>query len=415
MAGAVTLAAPAPLVVVTNNVTLEEAIRLALANNPSLRASSARAEASLGRVEQARKWPNPELEIKTEEWPITRGRGFSDAKHTLAIAQTLPYPGKKSLDQQVAGAEVKLSETELALRRTELVRDVKIGFYRVLALERLLGVSTQLLAVAEASAATAQRRVEAGAAAYQEQLRAEVQLEQATAEVGEFQREWAMARQRLATLLGHPELKDATFTGTLAEVADDLALTPEDPAWLARHPSTAAAQTHLDRARLAHRRTRLEPYPDIKLALGGGRIGESDHGIIELGISFPLPLIDRGRGKQQEALAQVKMAEAELHHVQQLLQQELANALKRYRTAAAQVARHRERLLPKAEEALRLVQNGFEEGKFNFMDLLDTQRTAAEARLAYWQKLLELNVARAELEALLQPQPILPSLSDKSL
>ena len=73
-------------------------------------------------------------------------------------------------------------------------------------------------------------------------------------------------------------------------------------------------------------------------------------------------------------------------------------ASKRYRTAAEQVANYRERILPKATEALRLVQTGFEQGKFNFIDLVDTQRTTAEARLAYQQKLLELNIAQAELE-----------------
>ncbi len=48
----------------------------------------------------------------------------------------------------------QLSEAELALRRTELVRDVKAGFFRVLASERLVEVSAQLVAVAESSAAT---------------------------------------------------------------------------------------------------------------------------------------------------------------------------------------------------------------------------------------------------------------------
>ena len=70
------------------------------------------------------------------------------------------------------------------------------------------------------------------------------------------------------------------------------------------------------------------------------------------------------------------------------------------------MANYRERILPKANEALRLVQTGFEQGKFGFIDLLDTQRTTAEARLAYQQKLLELNVAQAEIEALLAWSPV---------
>jgi outer membrane protein TolC len=52
-----------------------------------------------------------------------------------------------------------------------------------------------------------------------------------------------------------------------------------------------------------------------------------------------------------------------------------------------------------------LVQTGFQEGKFEFIDLIDTQRTTAEVRLAYQQKLLELNIAQAYLEALVAQQP----------
>jgi hypothetical protein len=52
---------------------------------------------------------------------------------------------------------------------------------------------------------------------------------------------------------------------------------------------------------------------------------------------------------------------------------------------------------------LRLVQTGFEQGKFGFIDFLDTLRTTAEVRLAYQQKLLELNIAQAQFEALAAP------------
>jgi outer membrane protein, heavy metal efflux system len=393
----------------TNALTLDEAIRLALANNPELQASGARVDAAAGRAYQAKLWPNPELELSAEDWPVSGGRGFSDAKQTIGIAQTLPFPGKKSFDKQIGSQGVKLSEVELALRRTELVRDVKAGYFRVLASERLVEVSAQLVVVAETSAATAQKRVDAGAAAYQEQLRAEVQCEQARTGLLDFQGELAAARQGLATALGRPDLKDAPLSGGLTEAPDPAPMEADAEYTLARHPSLAAAQANLDRARLEHRRARLEPYPDLKVGVAGGRIGETDESIIQVGLSLPLPIIDRARGRKQEARANVSAAEAELHAVRQQLQREWANAQKRYRTAAAQVSNYHERILPKADEALRLVQTGFEQGKFNFIDLADTQRTTAEARLAYQQKLLELNIARAELEALLQPQFKQPS------
>jgi cobalt-zinc-cadmium efflux system outer membrane protein len=392
-----------PSEVVTNALSLERAILIALEHNPGLRASGARVDAAAGRADQARRWSNPELELNAEDWPVSGGRGFSDAKRTIGVAQTLPFPGKKTLDKQAAGAGVRVSESELVLRRTELVRDVKAAFFRVLASEQLVDVSAQLVTVAASSAATARKRVDAGATAYQEQLRAEVQLEQARAELTGYQRGLAAARQSFGTLLGRAELGPATLVGALTELPVASLADPVDPERLAAHPSLAAAQASLDRAQLANRRARLEAYPDVTVGLAGGRIGATDQSILQLGFSVPLPLLDRGKGRQQESLATVREAEAELHSVRQQLHREWADARDRYRAAADHVAAYRERLLPRAAEALKLVQTGFEQGKFSFIDLVDTQRTTAEARLAYHGKLLELNIAQAELEALLQP------------
>jgi cobalt-zinc-cadmium efflux system outer membrane protein len=144
----------------------------------------------------------------------------------------------------------------------------------------------------------------------------------------------------------------------------------------------------------------------VAVGVSGGKIGETDQSIVQLGFSLPLPILDRSKGRQQEAEANVRVAEAERRRVQQQLWREWATALNRYRTAAEQVGHYREEALPKADEALRLVQRGFEEGKFGFIDLVDTQRTTAEVRRTYQQKLLELNVAQAEVEALANPSPV---------
>jgi cobalt-zinc-cadmium efflux system outer membrane protein len=392
----------------TNVLTLEGAIRLALDTNPELRASGGRIGAAAGRAYQAKLWSNPELELSAEDWPINSGHGFSDSKQTVGLSQAIPFPGKKKLDRQIGVSGVRFSEAELDLRRLELIRDVTTAFYQVLAAERLVAVTGELVAVAESSAATARKRVAAGAAADQEQLRAEISLEQAKTERSGFQGELVTARQTLAMLFGRPDLTGVPVSGALAETVSPGLLEQGPDRWLADHPNVVAARTSREQARLELRRARLEPYPDVKIGVAGGRIGETDESIIQLGFSVPLPIIDRGKGKQQEARAKVTVADAELAGVEQRLLRDWGTASQRLRTAAEQVASYRERILPKANEALRLVQTGFEQGKFGFIDLLDTQRTTAEVRLAYQQKLLELNVARAEIEALLAWRPVGP-------
>lgn len=397
-------AAPADPMEVSVTLSLAEALCLARAHNPEWRAAAARVEAARGRARQAGVWSNPELEFAIEDWPVTRGGGLSDAKQTVGIAQTLPYPGKKSLEAQAGAAGTRGSVATLALRRASLEREVKVAFYRVLAGTRLVEVSRQLVAAAESTAATARKRVEAGAAAYQEQLRAEVQGDQARTEALNHERDLTGARTELATLLGRSDLDGVTLRGGLAEVPDAVLLTADAAAVLARHPGIQVADANLERTRLEQRRARLEPYPDVRVGLAGGRLGETDESIIQLGVSLPLPIFDRSRGRQQEALANVVEAEAGREAVGHQLRREWIEAQTRYRTAARQVGDYRERILPKSEEALRLVQLGFEQGKFGFIDWIDTQRTAAEVRLAYQQRLLELNLAQADLEALL-PAP----------
>jgi len=388
------------------SLTLDAAVRMALDNNPGLRAVGGEIGAARGRAIQARSWPNPELELAAEEWPVNNGRGFSDAKQTLGISQTLPFPGKKAADRRIGSAGIRLSESEFAIRQTELVRDVKAAFFQALTAERSFEVSAQLVEVAESSAVSARKKAEAGATTYQEQLRAEVQREQARMNLTELGRDVALARQMLAKLMGLPDLDGMLFVGALKETPDTALAEDPTETWLPRHPSAMAARANLDRARLEHQRARMEPYPDVRLGVAGGRLGDTDQSIIELRLGIPLPILDTSKGRREEALAEVGIAEAEEHAVIQQLRHEWVNGRKRHQAAAEQVARYQQSLLPKVEEALRLVRIGFEEGKYEFIDLLDTQRTTAEARLDYQHRLLELNLAEAELEALLRPQSL---------
>jgi outer membrane protein, heavy metal efflux system len=388
----------------TNSLTLEGAIRLALADNPQLRAAGGQIRGAAGRAYQAKLWANPDLELSAEDWP-TGGGGFSDAKKLVGVSQTVPFPGKKGLDGKIGTLGVRVSEAEYGLRRVELVREVKMSFFEVLAAGRLVDVSRELVGVTESLAATARKRVQAGAAADQEQLRAEIPLEEAKTGLAGFEREQEIACQKLAMVLGHPELKGVPLSGALAETADLSVLSEGPERWLVRHPGVLAARAGKERAEAELRRARLEPYPDVKLAAAGGQEAGDLGSIVQFTLSVPVPIIDRSKGRKQEAQANVSIAEAGLAATEQRLLQDWGMASQRLRTAAQQVANYRDRILPKANEALRLVQRGFEEGKFGFIDLLDTQRTAAEARLAYQQKLLELNTAQADIEALSTPIP----------
>ena len=385
-------------------LSLERSIRLALNHNPQLQASAARKEAASARAVQARAWPNPELELTSEDMPASRSR-MSQAKKMAGISQVLPYPGKKQADGEIGAADAAAGAAAWRLYRVELVREVKIAYCQVQTAERAAAVAADLIDVAASAAAAAAKRNLAGEIPLQESLRTEILLGQIKTEKITAAREAAVARQELARLLGRPDLSAARLTGVPDETGK-LALVKAVPAsWLAKHPAMVAARARRDQAAATLRRAGLEPGPDVKLGVAGGRDEAANENIVAFRLSIPLPLFDRNRGKQQEAQAGLREAEAAILATQHDLLAAWQAALACYQAAAAQVAVHREYILPKSEQALRLVQSGFDEGKFGVIDLLDIQRTTAEARLAYQKRLFELNSARAELESLAETPP----------
>jgi len=375
-------------------LTLEECLQIARRDNPELRAAHARINAAAGRAVQARLWPNPELELSAEDMPADNP-GLSDSVNWAGVSQTVPFPGKKRLDGQIGDQARRVREWEAALRERALVRDVTGAFYRVLALEQKQRVTAELQTLAQSLADAARQRVAAGAAGDQEQLRAEIEADRAALESTAARRDLAEARQMLAAWLGRPREPLGALTGELRPtiplpVSDG----PLDP-----HPQLRAAAAQRERAALEIRRARLEPLPDVTVGAEYGRDTAANESLLKFRVSLPLPLFDRGQGRQREARAEAEIATQESNAAEQKLTEQLALARARMAAAQEQVDAYRARILPKATEALRLVRGGFEAGKFGFLDLVDTQRTAAEAQLAYLDQLLELNLAHADYAA----------------
>jgi cobalt-zinc-cadmium efflux system outer membrane protein len=390
----------------SSNLTLEDAVRTAYANNSLLRSARLAVESAIGRAERAGAWPNPALSFIAEDVP--RDGGLSEGKNLFGVSQTVPFPFKKTFEGRVGRSEVESARTNFALTAIGLERDVKIAFYRVLAAERSLAISHEAAAVAAALANAARKRVQSGAAPLQEELRAQIEYERANSDVYARELERDSARESLFVLMGRA-IDDATVVGDLSadttlagNLPADTTLVPtEDAVTVAEdlHPLLAGAEARVNRAVYELRRAKLELLPDLDLRIAAGR-DEGNNDIIEMEAAISIPLFDFGGGLRREKRAELEAARAEVVATALEFDSSIRKAGHNFRGAARQASAYRDRIIPRAEQALDLVRGGVDAGKFGLIDLLDTQRTLADARLAYVARLLELNMARAEWEAL---------------
>ncbi len=113
--------------------------------------------------------------------------------------------------------------------------------------------------------------------------------------------------------------------------------------------------------------------------------------------SIDLPLWNRNQGNIASAQAAVEAAQAEAARVRLALRHSAAPLIEQYSIAAAQSARYRNDLLPRAQRAYDLYRERYRQMAAAYPQVLVSQRTLFQLQLAYIQSLGELWQSSAQL------------------
>ncbi len=386
-----------PLADQSSALTFEEALRRALEEHPRLKAASLGIEAADGRLQQAGLRPNPELGVDLENFSGGLP-GFEESETSIQLSQRFETGGKRGARIAVAEAGRALTGRDLEAARLDLVRDVRSDFALGISAQRRLDLADETLAIAREVAATAQKKVEAGALPLVEATRARVAI--STAEI-ERERARALVRvalERLALNWGggsvpqriEGDLDSLAAVPTLESLVAQLSANPDLARW------TNVADFHKARVRLE----RSQRTPDLSVGGGYRHFAADDNGALLLGLSLDLPLRNKNQGAVREATAELGRASFELEAARRLLTRNLRDQTARVQIAQAEVRGLRRNVLPGAQEVFEGVRQGYEQGRFTYLDVLEARRSLAQVRDAEIAALSELEQSRIEIERL---------------
>jgi len=129
-------------------------------------------------------------------------------------------------------------------------------------------------------------------------------------------------------------------------------------------------------------------------------IGETREWTSVIGFSLPLPLWNRNQGAILEAKHQLAKADDEKRSAVTRLSSELNDAYQTVARTSNEIHVLKESVLPGAEKAADAIRQGYEAGRFSYLDVNEARRTLTAARLQYLQALSDYHKAVAEIEAL---------------
>lgn len=372
-------------------MTLPMAIAQALANNPDIAAARREVQASEGALRQAGVMPNPELSALIED-------ARQDSRSTtIQINQPLELGGKRSARISVAERGRSLVLNELAIKSAEIRAAVTTHFFAVLIAQQRQRLATASLELAQRASHAASRQVSLGKIPPLEATRAGIAESGVRVELAQANSELLMARQRLATAMGNKLAAEQQLQAefhALPALPDMRKLTQA----LSRSPLMQRAQLEVDKRQAMSALEKSRQIPDLTLSIGNKREQQTGRNQAIVGISIPLNLFDRNQGNLQEALSRADKARDELTATENRLHGELLQAHQRLSLAREEAEMLRKEMLPGAQQAYELAIKGFEYGKFNFMDVLDAQRSLLQARAQYLRSLSEAQRAAADIE-----------------
>lgn len=380
--------------------TLDALSELALSVNPMIGEAWAQARSARGAAIQAGLYPNPTFNVSS---PQLAG---SDSQWNSFLTQEIVTKGKLRVSRAAALRGAQQADLQYQRRRFDVLTSVRTQFYTALIAQERVEVLRNLLTIANASRESAEKLERVGEGTRTDTLL--LQVEQGRSRVALENGETLLraSLQQLAATVGMHDLAISAVTADVTVPLPDYEYEALRQGVVTQNALAQVAQLEISRSRILLQRAIVEPFPNV-IAMGGyqrqiGEVPVLNQGLFQ--VTVPVPLWNRNQGNIAAARANVTAAAQQYGRVQNELALRAAQALADYRTSVQRVERYEKEILPEARELLRIAQQGYAAGQFDFLRLLAAQRTLLETNLTYVNAQESRWLAAAQIAGLLQSE-----------
>lgn len=385
----------------SERLTLRDAVSRTLAYNPSLRAAFHEIEAREGEAYQSSRRPNPELLLEVENFGGSKDKNsFDVAEQTASITQLIELGGKRMLRLQAAELDRSLATWDYEALRVQMATLAAQAFVDVLTAQERVKVLGEFVEIAEKTRKSVDLRVQGGKASPIELDRAVVASARAKALQRSEKARLQVAKRRLSTLWGAHAVAFGWAAGRLGN-GDTVPTVESLKTYLNNNPTLARWSDEIGRRAAQIDLELAKAIPDVRVGAGVRQFNENDSTAMVATVSIPLPIFDRNDGNITAAARRLSKAEADALATRDELLRNLIEAVGDLEVAATQLRAFKSDVLPVAQSAFDRTKIGYDEGKFDILNVLDVQRSVFDVRLELLNARADYEKARVRVEALI--------------
>jgi cobalt-zinc-cadmium efflux system outer membrane protein len=380
-------------------ISKEDAVRIALAYNQSLRANRFNIDQSKANEVTAGLKPNPSLSLSFDALPILQPQTirFDTQIYSAGLGYTVERGGKREKRVVVAKDNTKMAAQTVTDNERTLKFQVVQAFINVLLAKSVLLLAKDDLANFSQEVELNHARLVAGDLAEGDYLKLSIQKLQFEQDVSAAVLGLVQARVTLRQLLGYQSVTDDfDVKGTLVHSKPSVTIEDLEKKALGSRPDLQAAHTGVTLAN-----------DTVSLAFGnrardwswGGDYSFQSPGQAGLGLSFgvDLPIHDRNQGEIARSQAAVRQSIEMEASAKAGVQTDVVNAYYGLQSNEEIVNLYESGYLKQASDSRDISTYAFQRGAASILDLLDAERSYRATQLAYRQALAAQMIAMEQV------------------
>jgi len=385
----------------TEQLSLKEAVEIALSANPEVLSAQRGIDAARGRFWRGVSPPPASLSWNYDYIPMGSGVG-SYGERRIEISQSIDFPSTIVLKGSSLSSETDAAEADYRYTSLTVTLQLKEAYFGVLAKQGKLRLAEENLSIADGFAQKAEIRHNVGEGTSLERLTAKVQRMQAQNAVETARSELRVAAGVLNLALGrgkdHPG-QEFILTDSLSYRPYPLVLESIVEEAHTSNPQIQAAAFKASAASVNRTIAWSSILPSLSVSYSRQvQAGSPNLYGLAFGVSVPIWFLFDQRGQVQEAAATYARAQSDLLAKQNFVSLDVKTSYLEFTNDERQVQLYQNDLLPQAEEIYRVAAASYSAGEITYIEFLQARQTLVSVRSSYIDALYHYNAAVARLE-----------------
>ncbi len=382
---------------------LDALVNELLQRNPSILAARRAVDAKRAQIIPARTLPEPSVSFETmgNLIPPTLMGGDPSSARVLRFSQEIPFPGKLSLQGQMASAEADAEMWKYEEVRRETVAELKAAYYDLFLAQKLTNVVNKSKSLLQQFVEISEAQYKVGKGAQQDVIKAQVEVSRLLDRLAVLDQERETAQARINTLLYRaPETQVVAASEIpkpkLAYTLDQLYKKAES-----NNPQVRMNQKEIQRNEYNVALAKKAFYPDFEAEFSyfNRRDLPEMYGLM-FKAKVPLYFWRKQRPELESATSSLLEQRRVYDNTLATLYFQLKDPFLKTTTDANLLELYGNAIVPQATLALESSISSYRVGTVDFLSLLSNWQTVLEYEMKYYEVLADYYKALVTMESL---------------